>query len=45
MFTEADHIQMKGKNLGFTKDNIDLIHIGLAWRQARLAGTTLVASR
>jgi hypothetical protein len=44
-FNEADHFKMKGKGLGFTKEDIDLIHIGLAWRQARLAENTLVASR
>ena len=42
---ETDHFKMKGKGLGFTKEDIDLIHIGLAWRQARLAENTLIASR
>ena len=44
-FNDTDHFKMKRKGLGFTKEDIDLIHIGLAWRQARLAGTTLIASR
>jgi hypothetical protein len=44
-FNETDHAKMKGKGLGFTKEDIDLIHIGLDWRQARLAENTLVASR
>jgi hypothetical protein len=44
-FNETDHFKMKGKGLGFTKVDIDLIHIGLDWRQARLAGTTSIASR
>ena len=29
-FNETDHFKMKGKGLGFTKEDIDLIHIGLA---------------
>jgi hypothetical protein len=44
-FNETDHFKMKGKGLGFTKEDIDLIHIGLAWRQARLAENTSIASR
>jgi hypothetical protein len=44
-FNETDHFKMRGKGLGFTKVDIDLIHIGLAWRQARLTGTTSIASR
>jgi hypothetical protein len=44
-FNETDHFKMKGKGLGFTKEDIDLIHIGLDWRQARLAENTLIASR
>jgi hypothetical protein len=44
-FNETDHFRMKRKGLGFTKEDIDLIHIGMAWRQARLAETTLLASR
>jgi hypothetical protein len=44
-FNDTDHFKMKGKGLGFTKEDIDLIHIGLAWRQARLVENTLVASR
>jgi len=44
-FNDTDHFKMKGKGLGFTKLDIDLIHMGLAWRQARLAESTLVASR
>jgi hypothetical protein len=44
-FNETDHFEMKRKGLGFTKEDIDLIYIGMAWRQARLAETTLVASR
>jgi hypothetical protein len=44
-FSEADHFEMKRKGLCFTKEDIDLIHIGLAWRQAQLAKNTLIASR
>jgi len=44
-FNETDHFKMKGKGLGFTKEDVDLIDIGMAWRQARLAETTLIASR
>lgn len=44
-FNDTDHFKMKGKGMGFTKEDIDLIHMGLAWRQARLAENTLVASR
>jgi hypothetical protein len=44
-FDYTDHFKMKRKALGFTKEDIDLIHIGLAWRQARLTENTLVASR
>ncbi len=44
-FSAADHAEMKRKGLGFTKEDIDLIHIGLDKRQARLAENTLIASR
>jgi hypothetical protein len=44
-FNETDQFKMKGKGLRFTKEDIDLIHIGLDWRQAQLAGTTSIASR
>ena len=44
-FNETDHFMMKGKGLGFTKEDIDLIHMGMDWRQARPTGTTLIASR
>ena len=44
-FDYTDHFKMKRKSLGFTKEDIDLIHIGLAWRQARLGENTLIASR
>jgi hypothetical protein len=44
-FNYTDHFKMKRKDLGFTKEDIDLMHIGLAWRQARPAENTLVASR
>jgi hypothetical protein len=44
-YNEADRAEMKRKGLGFTKEDIDLIHIGLDWRQARLAENTLIASR
>ena len=44
-FSAADHDEMKRKGLGFTKEDIDLIHSGLDRRQARLADDTLIASR
>ena len=44
-FSEADHYEMRRKGLGFTKEDIDLIHIGLDTLQARLAENTLIASR
>ncbi len=44
-FNETDHFKMKGKGLGFTKEDIDLIHLGMDWPQARLVGTTSIASR
>ena len=44
-FNETDHFKMKGKGPRFTKLDIELIHIGLDWRQARLTENTLVASR
>ena len=44
-FGAADHNKMKRKGLGFTNEDIDLIHIGLDKRQARLAEKTLIASR
>ena len=44
-FNETDHIKMKGKGLGFTNEDIDLIHLGMDWPQARLTGTTAIASR
>jgi hypothetical protein len=44
-YNETDHFEMKRKDLSFTKEDIDLIHLGLALRQARLAGTTSIASR
>jgi len=30
-FNDTDHFKMWGKGLGFTKEDIDLIHIGLDW--------------
>ena len=44
-FNETDHFKMKGKGLGFTKEDIDLIHLGMDWPQARPAENTLVATR
>jgi len=44
-FSSADHDEMKRKGLGFTQEDIDLIHIGLNKRQARQAENTLIASR
>jgi hypothetical protein len=44
-FNETDHFKMKGKGLGFTKEDIELIYLGMDWPQARLAGTTSLASR
>ena len=44
-FNDMDRADMKRKGLGFSKEDIDLIHMGLAWRQARLAETTLTESR
>ena len=44
-FSAADHDEMKRKGLSFTQEDLDLIHIGLDKRQARLAENTLIASR
>jgi hypothetical protein len=44
-FNETDHFRMKGKGLGFTKEDIELIHLGMDWHQGGLAGTTSIAPR
>ena len=44
-FNETDHFKMKGKGLGFTKEDIELIHLGMDWHQGGLVGTTAIASR
>ena len=44
-FNETDHFKMKRKGLGFTKEDIDLIYLGMDWPQARVVGATSIACR
>jgi hypothetical protein len=44
-FNYMDHFKMKRKDLGFTKEDIDLIHLGMDLRQAQQAENALIASR
>ena len=44
-FNETDRFKMKGKGLGFTKEDIDLIYLGMDWGRGGLVEATAISSR